>query len=166
MFVYGDVVMLKIGRYWPWKTVTVSSLLHMLVRPTLLHRKALVSFLLFRKNLGSLREFFGQIVYQPPGKNCPYAHVRRRWPECVGCVKRLDFLFYWWNRCSTGRSCSKANQRLTGVSFSFVQKYFFGWFSPLFFRVSNHQLVVKMKLSHLNSNFALALLAWVILTQL
>ena len=44
MFVYGDVVMLKIRRY------------HMPVRPTLL----------FRKNLGNLREFFGQIVYRPP----------------------------------------------------------------------------------------------------
>ena len=36
------------------------------VRPTLSHRMALVSFLLFRKNLGNLREFFGQIVYRPP----------------------------------------------------------------------------------------------------
>ena len=36
------------------------------VRPTLLHRMALVSFLLFRKNLGNLREFFGQIVYRAP----------------------------------------------------------------------------------------------------
>ena len=36
------------------------------VRPTLLHRMALVSFLLFRKNLGNLGEFFGQIVYRPP----------------------------------------------------------------------------------------------------
>ena len=36
------------------------------VRPTLLHRMALVSFLLFRENLGKLREFFGQIVYRPP----------------------------------------------------------------------------------------------------
>ena len=36
------------------------------VRPTLLHRMALVSFLLFRKNLGNLREFLGQIVYRPP----------------------------------------------------------------------------------------------------
>ena len=30
------------------------------VWPTLLHRMALVSFLLFRKNLGNLREFFGK----------------------------------------------------------------------------------------------------------
>ena len=36
------------------------------VRPTLLHRMALVSFLLFRKNLGNLREFFGQMVYPAP----------------------------------------------------------------------------------------------------
>ena len=56
MFVYGDVVIRKIGRYWPWKTVIVSSHLRMPVRPTLLHRMALVSFLLFRKNLGNLRE--------------------------------------------------------------------------------------------------------------
>ena len=57
-------------------TVTVSSHLHMPVRPTLLHRMALVSFLLFRKNLGNLGEFFGQIVYRPPlAKNCPYAYV-------------------------------------------------------------------------------------------
>ena len=42
------------------KTVTVSSHLHMPVRPTLLHRMALVSFLLFRKNLGNLREFLGK----------------------------------------------------------------------------------------------------------
>ena len=71
MFVYGDVVILKIGRYWPWKTVIASSHRHMPVRPTLLHRMALVSFLLFRKNLGNLREFFGQMVYCPPGKKLP-----------------------------------------------------------------------------------------------
>ena len=60
-----DVVMLKIGRYWPWKTITVSSHLHMPVRPILLHHMALVSFLLFCKNLGNLREFFGQTIYRP-----------------------------------------------------------------------------------------------------
>ena len=36
------------------------------VRPTLLHRMVLVSFLLFRKNLGNLRKFFGQIVRDRP----------------------------------------------------------------------------------------------------
>ena len=35
------------------------------------------------------------------------------------CKKNL--LFYWRNRCSTGRSCSRADQRLTRVSFSFVK---------------------------------------------
>ena len=38
------------------------------VRPTLLHRMAL---LLFRKNLGNLREYFGQMVYRLPGKKLP-----------------------------------------------------------------------------------------------
>ena len=32
----------------------------------------LISFRLFRKNLGKLRDFFGQMVYRPPpGKKCP-----------------------------------------------------------------------------------------------
>ena len=85
MFVYGDVVILKIGRHWPWKTVIVSSHLRMSVRPKLLHRMALVSFLLFRKNLGNLREFFGQMVYRPPlAKICPYADdfICNRWQNC------------------------------------------------------------------------------------
>ena len=38
------------------------------VRPSLLHRMALVSFLWFCKNLGNLREFFWQMAYRPPGK--------------------------------------------------------------------------------------------------
>ena len=42
---------------------------------------ALISFRLFRKNLGNLRDFFGQMVYCPPlAKNFPYASV-------VSCVK-------------------------------------------------------------------------------
>ena len=36
------------------------------VRPMLLHRMVLVSFLLVRKNLGNLREFFRQMVYRSP----------------------------------------------------------------------------------------------------
>ena len=40
---------------------------------------AVVSFRLFCKNLGHLREFFGQMVYRPPpppplAKNFPYAY--------------------------------------------------------------------------------------------
>ena len=34
---------------------------------------------------------------------------------------KKNFLFYWRNRCSTGRSCSRADQRLNRVSFSFVK---------------------------------------------
>ena len=42
------------------------------VRPMLLHHMGLVSFLLFRKNLGNLQEFFGQMVYRPPpGRKLP-----------------------------------------------------------------------------------------------
>ena len=44
------------------------------VRPTLLHRIALASFLLFRKNLGNLREFLGKWFIAPLAKNCPYAY--------------------------------------------------------------------------------------------
>ena len=53
---------------------TVSSHLHMPVRPMLLHRMALVSFLLFRKNLGNLRECFRQMGYRPP----PRQKIARR----------------------------------------------------------------------------------------
>ena len=46
----------------------------------LVHLMTLVSFLLFRKILSNLRQFFGHIVYRPPpppkqAKNCPYAYV-------------------------------------------------------------------------------------------
>ena len=58
------------------KTVTVSNHLHMPVRPTLLHRMALFSFLLFHKNLGNLREFFGQMVYRPSGKKIARAPMK------------------------------------------------------------------------------------------
>ena len=51
-------------------------------------------------------------------------YLRRHWPECFGRVKKKNFLFYRRNRCSTGRSCSKADKRLTQVSFSFVEKTF------------------------------------------
>ena len=44
-------------------------------RPMLLHLMTLVSFQLCRKNLGNLREFFGQTVYRPClAKNCLYAY--------------------------------------------------------------------------------------------
>ena len=67
MFVYGDVVYAQTW-HWPWKTV--SSHLQTPVRPMLL-QYGLVSFRLFCKNLGHLREFFGQMVSRPPGKKFP-----------------------------------------------------------------------------------------------
>ena len=71
MFVYGDVVMLRIGRYWPWKHVTVSS--HASYGPRFF---SAVRDCMFRKHSGNLREFFGQMVYRPPlAKNFPYAYV-------------------------------------------------------------------------------------------
>ena len=69
MFVYGDVVIFKIGRYWPWKTVTVSSHLHMPVRPSLLHRMALVSFLRFFRQLA--RIFWANGLPPPMAKKLP-----------------------------------------------------------------------------------------------
>ena len=65
------------------------------VRPTLLHRMALVSVLLFRKNLGNLREFFGQMVYRPPlAKNCPYAYVEESNIETHDC-EFWNFFSIW-----------------------------------------------------------------------
>ena len=66
MFVYGDIVMLKLGSYWLWKTVTVSSHLHMPVRPTLLHRLASFLFYCFVK-------IWANSLAPPLAKNCPYA---------------------------------------------------------------------------------------------
>ena len=63
------------------------------VRPTLLHRMALVSFLLFRKNLGNLREFFGQMVYRPPWqKNARTPmHIRPKLePAVIACLAVRD----------------------------------------------------------------------------
>ena len=53
-------------------------------RPMLLHRKALVSFRLFCKNLGNLHEFFGQMVYRPP------------WPKIARTPMLLPRLFKRW----------------------------------------------------------------------
>ena len=46
------------------------------VRPRLLHRMDLVSFRIFRKNLGNLREFFGQMVYRPPSQKIARTPMR------------------------------------------------------------------------------------------
>ena len=81
MFVYGDVVMLRIGRYWPWKTVTVSSHLHKPVRPLLLHRMAFVSFRLYvSEKFGQLARIFWANGLPPPlAKDFPYAYAYS-WP--------------------------------------------------------------------------------------
>ena len=77
--------------------------------------------------------------------------------------EKKNFFLYWCNRCSTGRSCSKADQRLS--LFFFCSKTLLWVILLLFLRASDHQPDDKMKLSHLISNFALTLLAWVILIQ-
>ena len=46
----------------------------------LVYRMTLVSFRLIRKNLGILREFFGQMVYRPP------------WSFAVSSLLKLLFL--------------------------------------------------------------------------
>ena len=48
------------------------------VRPMLLHRMALFSFRLFRKNLGKLARIFWANGLSPPlAKNCPYAYTSK-----------------------------------------------------------------------------------------
>ena len=77
MFVYGDVQSYAQN----WEVLTLKNCYS--IEPPSYASTAyvvasfgLVSFLLFRKNLGNLREFFGQIVYRPPlAKNCPYAYA-------------------------------------------------------------------------------------------
>ena len=67
MFVYGDVVILRIGRYWALKTVTVSSHLHMSLRPMLLHRMALFSCWLYVSlKFGQLTKNFWANRLPPP----------------------------------------------------------------------------------------------------
>ena len=67
-----------------WEVLTLKNC-YSIERPTLLHRLAFVSFLLFRKNLGNLREFFGQIVYCPPWQKI----ARTPMHECIHVDSRL-----------------------------------------------------------------------------
>ena len=63
----------------------------------LVHRMTLFSFRLFRKNLGNLREFFGQMVHRPPWQKIartpmlrPFITTSRRFkcvPQIWGVVK-------------------------------------------------------------------------------
>ena len=52
-------------------------------------------------------------------------YLRGHWPECVARVKRT-FCFTSAIDVLQGEGCSKADQRLTRVFFSFVQKHFSG----------------------------------------
>ena len=108
----------RIGRYWPWKTVAVSSHLHMPVRPMLLHRMALVSFRLYVSgNFGQIRatceNFLGKWFTTPPGKNSRTPMVQRTrvkfmfanklapiWKAARKCKSWARFDFYVYARPS------------------------------------------------------------------
>ncbi len=47
------------------------TIFHFICKPMLVHRMTPISSLLFRRNLGNLREFFGQMSHRPPGKRLP-----------------------------------------------------------------------------------------------
>ena len=110
-FVYGDVVYAQIWN-WPWKTV--SSHLHTPVRPMLL-QYGLVSFRLFCKNLGHLREFFGQMVYRPPWQKISGTPMSYGIPSCV-----------WGSggkgrpTCKAGREALRAIGIKPGMAFSLI----------------------------------------------
>ena len=59
-------------------------------------------------------------------------------------VKRT-FCFTARDRCSTGRSCSKADKRLTRVSVSFVKEHFFGQFCSVIL-LSYRRLCMRNKI--------------------
>ena len=48
-----------------------------------MHGMTLLSFRLFRKNLGNLREFFGQMVHRPPGKRIARTPMRKVIWDCI-----------------------------------------------------------------------------------
>ena len=109
MFVCGDVVMLRIGRYWPWKTFTVSSHLHIPVRPMLLHRMTLVSFRLYflvrlkYPNLTSLKVIFkiGNRFHQVNDSKVPYMLINRHSQS-----QKTSQILIWVKRGS-GVSCER-----------------------------------------------------------
>ena len=90
MFVYGDVVYARLA-IDPGK----------LYRATFICQDdlcccnmALISFRLFRKNLGNLKDFFGQMVYRPPWrKKFPYAYELYLQALWVALLKRF-FTFF------------------------------------------------------------------------
>ena len=80
--------MLKLGRYWPWKTV--SSHFHMPVRPMLLHRPSFL-FDCFVKIWATCKLFLGKWFTAPPGKKLP---VRLWYDSCTisANYKKKNFL--------------------------------------------------------------------------
>ena len=59
----------------------------------------LVSFLLFRKHLGNLREFFGQIVYRPPWQKITRTPMQRQTGSSIqDQMLGLPGSLHWWNR--------------------------------------------------------------------
>ena len=142
--------MLKLGSYWPWKTV--SRHFHMTVRPMLLHRMALASFHLFCKNLGNLQEFFGQIVYRPPlAQNCPYAYeVNYECSPIPGYSLKAPGS-YWWPAFANGWLA----QSLTLGTLDYILSQLVDnlphllWYSQLYLRLWDQQKqeVQRWKLS-------------------
>ena len=63
MFVYGDVVYAQ-----TWQVLTLKNCMEPFSYASAAYvvASALVSVRLFRKNLGKLQKFFGQMVYRPP----------------------------------------------------------------------------------------------------
>ena len=72
-------------RYWPWKTVSR----HFQYGLSCCIIMGLVSFRLFCKNLGNLQEFFGQMVYRPPGRKLPV----RLWAPIAGEILQRQVCF-------------------------------------------------------------------------
>ena len=56
---------------------------YFICRSMLVHHMTLVSFPLFRKNLGNLREFLGKWFTATEPKNCPQAYVETNILECL-----------------------------------------------------------------------------------
>ena len=80
----------------------------------------LISFRLFRKNLGNLRDFFGQMVYRPPlAKNFRYAYVFSR----VTSVN-ADMFLHFQNREFTNiaKICKKTSSLRMNTSSVFTYR--------------------------------------------
>ena len=85
MFVYGDVVYAQTW-YWPWKPYRATFICQ---DGLCCCNMALISFRLFRKNLGNLRGFFGQMVYRPPWQKISRTPMLRTSPHYLNAWNRL-----------------------------------------------------------------------------